>query len=169
MRKNFKSSLAKVLKSEGGFSDHPKDPGGATNKGITLRTYNYFTSGDKSKADLRNITDQEIQNIYLTGYWTKVHCDFLPSGVDYALFDAAVNSGPIRAARWLQIAVDTKVDGIIGLKTLSCVNDYTPGEIIDCMSDIRLRFLRGLRTWETFGNGWGKRVEKVRAIALSMI
>jgi len=169
MRVNFKSSLTEVLKSEGGYSDHPKDPGGATNKGITLRTYNYFTHKDKTKADLRNITDYEVQNIYLTGYWVKCHCDFLPSGVDYCLFDAAVNSGPTRATRWLQQAVDVKIDGIFGSKTMRSINGYTPGEIIEVFCDIRLRFLRGLKTWDDFGNGWGKRVERVKIFSLNIV
>ena len=168
MRNNFKSSLTEVLKSEGKYSDHPKDPGGATMKGITLKTYNNFF-GDKTKADLKEITDKEIHDIYLAGYWTRCHCDYLPGGVDFCVFDAAVNSGPIRAAKWLQTAVDAKTDGIIGPKTLSAVNNYTPREIIDVFCDIRLRFLRGLRTWETFSSGWGKRVEKVRVISLEMI
>ena len=169
MRNNFKSSLIEVLKSEGGYSDHPKDPGGATMRGITLSTYNSFTSGGKTKADLRNISDQEIQNIYLVGYWTRMHCDFLPSGVDYAVFDAVVNSGPSKAARWLQTVVDVEIDGIIGPKTIAAVNNNTPGEVVDLFCDIRLQFLRGLRTWDTFGNGWGRRVERVRFRALNMI
>ena len=169
MRKNFKSSLAEVLKSEGGFSDHPKDPGGATMKGVTLRTYQYFTSPDTTVADLREITDQEIHDIYLIGYWTKCHCDYLPAGVDFTVFDACVNSGVVRATRWLQQVVDVKIDGMLGPITLSAVNDFTPAEIINDFCDVRLRFLRGLRTWDTFGNGWGRRVQRVRVLSLNMI
>ena len=168
MRKNFKYALSEVLKSEGGYSDHPRDPGGATMKGITLITYNNFSNGGKTKADLREITDKEIHDIYLAGYWAKCHCDYLPAGVDFTVFDACVNSGVVRATRWLQQVVDVKIDGLFGPKTLSAVNSFTPCEIISVMCYIRLQFLRELKTWDDFGKGWGRRVLRVKAESLKM-
>lgn len=168
METNFKSALEHVLVHEGGWADHPKDPGGATMKGVTLVTYRRHFGQDKSKDDLRNITDEQLGQIYRSGYWDKCRCDDLPSGVDYAVFDAAVNSGPGRSAKWLQAAVGATQDGGIGPNTLSKVGEHDPIQVINAMCDRRLSFLRSLSTWSTFGKGWGRRVEGVRATALAM-
>ena len=117
---------------------------------------------------LRNIADEELAQIYRSGYWSKCCCDELPTGVDYAVFDAAVNSGPGRGARWLQAAVGAKQDGGIGPQTLSRVEEHDPIQVTDVMCDRRLTFLRTLSTWSTFGKGWERRVEGVRATAIAM-
>lgn len=168
MKKNFKSALKHVLVHEGGWANHPKDPGGATMKGVTLITYRRHFGQKKTKDDLHNISDKELQQIYRSGYWNKCHCDELPAGVDYAVFDAAVNSGPGRGAKWLQAAVGAKQDGGIGPKTLARVAEHDPIKVTDDMCDQRLAFLHSLATWSTFGKGWGRRVEGVRAVALVM-
>lgn len=168
MKRNLKKSLKQVLVHEGGWANHPNDPGGPTMKGVTLRTFRRFFGEDKTKEDLRNITDEELGQIYRSGYWDKCRCDDLPPGVDYAVFDAAVNSGPGRSARWLQAAVGAKQDGSIGDKTLSKVKDQDPTQVIDLMCDRRLAFLRNLPTWPTFGKGWERRVEGVRSTATAM-
>ena len=168
MKRNFKKSLKHVLVHEGGWADHPKDPGGATMKGVTLATFRRFFGEDKTKEDLRKITDEELGQIYRSGYWDKCRCDELPSGVDYAVFDAAVNSGPGRSARWLQAAVGAKQDRGIGPKTLTKVEGHDPTQVIDLMCDRRLAFLRNLSTWTTFGKGWERRVEGVRSTATAM-
>jgi len=168
MKRNFKKALMHVLVHEGGWADHPRDPGGATMKGVTLATYQRHFGEDKSKDDLRNIADEELEQIYRSGYWSKCRCDELPTGVDYALFDAAVNSGPGRGAKWLQAAVGAKQDGGIGPKTLSRVKEHDPLEVIGVMCDRRLTFLRNLSTWSTFGKGWERRVEGVRDTAITM-
>ena len=168
MKRNFKKALKHVLVHEGGWADHPKDPGGATMKGVTLATYRRHFGKAKSKNDLRNIADEELEQIYRSGYWGKCRCDELPVGVDYAVFDAAVNSGPGRGARWLQAAVGAKQDGGIGPKTLSRVEEHDPIQVTGVMCDRRLSFLRSLDTWPTFGKGWGRRVEGVRATAIAM-
>ena len=126
MKRNFKKALKHVLVHEGGWADHPKDPGGATMKGITLATYRRHFGEDKSKDDLRNITDEDLGQIYRSGYWSKCRCNELPAGVDYAVFDGAVNSGPGRGAKWLQAALGAKQDGGIGPKTLSRVEEHDP-------------------------------------------
>jgi lysozyme family protein len=169
MKKNFKRSLKHVLVHEGGWADHPKDPGGATMKGVTLMTFRRHFGEDRSKTELRNITDQQLGKIYRSGYWSKCHCDELPAGVDYAVFDAAVNSGPGRSAKWLQAAVGAKQDGGIGPKTLSKVAEFDPIEIADRICDRRLAFLRSLDNWSIFGIGWGRRVEGVRATVHNML
>lgn len=168
MKRNYKKSLKQVLVHEGGWADHPKDPGGATMKGVTLTTYRRHYGEDKSQDDLRNISNVELEQIYRSGYWDKCSCDALPSGVDYAVFDGAVNSGPGRSAKWLQAAVGAKVDGDIGPKTLARVGELDAIELVDAMCDRRLAFLQGLSTWSTFGKGWGRRVEGVRVTAMDM-
>ena len=168
MEMNFKSALKHVLVHEGGWADHPRDPGGATMKGVTLAVFRRHFGENKSKDDLRNITDEQLEQIYRSGYWNKCRCDDLPSGVDYAVFDAAVNSGPGRGAKWLQAAVGATQDGGIGPNTLSKVGEHDPIQVINAMCDRRLSFLRSLSNWSTFGTGWGRRVEGVRATALAM-
>jgi lysozyme family protein len=168
MKNNFESSLQQVLVHEGGWADHPKDPGGATMKGVTLLTFRRHFGVDKNKDELRAITDEQLNQIYRAGYWDKCHCDELPGGVDYAIFDAAVNSGPGRGAKWLQGAVGAKQDGGIGPKTLTKVKEHNPVHIIDNICDRRLSFLCSLSNWATFGNGWNRRVEGVRSSAISM-
>lgn len=168
MKENFRKSLQQVLVHEGGFADHPQDPGGATMKGVTLTTFRRHFGSRKTKKDLKNITDDQLSQIYRTGYWDKCRCDTLPSGVDFAVFDGAVNSGPGRSAVWLQAAVGAVRDGGIGPNTLSKVATHEPKAIINEMLDRRLAFLRGLSTFSVFGKGWMRRVASVRQNALKM-
>lgn len=168
MKSNFKEALEHVLVHEGGWANHPRDPGGATMKGVTLMTFRRHFGRTKTKADLRNISDQQLEQIYRSGYWDKCHCDKLPKGIDYAVFDAAVNSGPGRSARWLQFAVGAKQDGGIGPKTLAKVKKREPVKIANDMCDKRLSFMRSLSTWSTFGRGWERRVESVRSTTIDM-
>jgi lysozyme family protein len=168
MEINFKNALNHVLVHEGGWSDHPMDPGGATMKGVTLITFRRHFGEGKTREDLRNISDGELEKIYGSGYWHKCHCNDLPSGIDYAVFDAAVNSGPGRSAKWLQASVGAEQDGSIGSETLAHVKEHAPIEVIDDICDLRLDFLRALSTWSDFGKGWEKRVEGVRSAASIM-
>lgn len=168
MRANFRSSLDHVLVHEGGFADHPQDPGGATMKGVTLRTFQRFFGADKTADDLRNITTAQLRRVYRTGYWNVSRCNDLPAGVDYAVFDAAVNSGPGNGAKWLQGAVGAAQDGAIGPETLTKAKAHEPIQVVNDMCDRRLGFLRSLTTWPVFGLGWQRRVDGVRATAVGM-
>ena len=170
MEANFFKSLEMVLKHEGGFVDHPDDPGGATNKGITHKTYSDFLGRPLEDVDeLKNIPDEHVQLIYKQGYWDKVKGDNLPSGVDFAIFDWAVNSGPGRAAKALQKAVGATADGAIGPKTLAAVEAADAAEIIKAVADDREAFYRSLRTFNTFGKGWLRRNKETRDFALEMV
>ena len=168
MEANFKTSLDLVLQHEGGFADHPDDPGGATMKGVTLDVFRRFFGNARTVDDLKNITDDQLATVYRTGYWDKSACDDLPLGLDYAVFDSAVNSGPARGAKWLQGAVGALMDGVIGPRTLERVALHEPPKVIDAMLDARMAFLRGLSTFPVFGTGWTRRVTGVRAKALEM-
>ena len=170
MEANFFKSLEIVLKHEGGFVDHPEDPGGATNKGITHKTYSDFLGRPLEDVnELKNIPDEHVQKIYKDGYWDRVKADQLSSGVDFCIFDWAVNSGPGRAAKALQKAVMVTQDGAIGPMTLAAVEEELPEEIIEKITKEREEFYRSLRTFDTFGKGWLRRNEETRDFALEMI
>lgn len=162
MDSNFQRALSRVLKHEGGYVDHPKDPGGATNRGVTLATFRRYVKPKGTKADLRAITDEQVATVYYKHYWAAVHGGELPAGVDYAVFDLAVNSGPARAARFLQRVVGATEDGRIGPATLAAVRTADPTDVIARLCDARLAWLRTLKTWPTFGKGWERRVTEVR-------
>lgn len=169
MNANFAASLAAVLESEGGYVNHPLDKGGATNRGITQTTYDDWRhSCSLPDADVRTISDEECAAIYRQRYWNGVHADELPSGVDYATFDLAVNSGVNRACRFLQRAVGAVEDGIIGPKTLAAVKALPPLTVVNTLCDERLAYLRSLPNYGTFGKGWTNRVADVRATASGM-
>ena len=168
MQQNFVNALKHVLVHEGGYVDHPRDPGGATNKGVTLAVFQRFYGRAMTKDDLKGITDLQLEEIYKAGYWDKCRCDDLPNGVDYVVFDQAVNSGPGRSAKWLQSAVGSKADGAIGPQTLAAMQGVAVDQVINRMCDARLAFLRGLSIWDTFGRGWQRRVDSVRAYGLQL-
>jgi lysozyme family protein len=171
MRDNFQRSLALVLVHEGGWADHPKDPGGATMKGITLATFRGFYRNNRlTKDQLRAITNAQLQEIYRKRYWDAVKGDDLPLGVDYAVFDFAVNSGPGRAAKFLQKIVGVPQDGQIGPQTLAAVlTPSRPVAIITSLCADRLAWLRKLSTFATFGRGWTTRVRSVETDAQLMV
>jgi len=171
---NFTACLADVLVHEGGYVDHPKDPGGATNLGITHKTLarwrkvSPFTSLPKS--EVKALTKVSVAPIYRAYYWDEVRGDDLPGGLDAAVFDYAVNSGPGRAAKLLQRLVGVAQDGVIGSQTLAAVGKVTNlASLINAYCDARLAFLRGLSTFPNFGRGWTSRVAGVRAKALGMV
>jgi lysozyme family protein len=161
---NFDSAFAKLLMHEGGFSDHKDDPGGKTNFGITeaVARKHGFTG------DMRSLSAEVAKRIYQKDYWDAISADELPAEIRYAMFDAAVNSGPGRAAKWLQACVGVEPDGGIGPKTLAAVNAFDATQLIEDYAKRRLSFLMDLQTWETFGKGWGRRVAEVQKTGLDM-
>lgn len=169
MKQNFDAALVSVLEHEGGWADHPKDPGGATMKGVTLKTYSDWLGREASKDELRNIPGEHLKTIYKTRYWDAVRADELPAGVDYAVFDMAVNSGPGRAAKLLQAAVGATPDGAIGPKTLAAVKAQDPAALIFVFQDKRQDFLESLPTFAIFGKGWTHRVDSVKEKALGLV
>ena len=168
MNSNFDESLAMVLKHEGGWVNHPKDPGGETNMGVTKRVWEEWIGQRVAPGSLKTLTVDDVAPLYKEKYWDRVRGDDLPSGVDYAVFDFAVNSGVSRAIRMLQQIVGVTADGIIGPKTLAAVRDRNPRDLIDEICDKRLAFLQGLPTWPTFGRGWSRRVADVEKTAFYM-
>ena len=145
MDRNFARALAVTLQYEGGWSDNPRDPGGATMKGVTLGTFRRRKPG-ATKADLRAISDQDLAAIYRRDFWSAVNGDTLADGVDLVTFDAGVNSGPGRAKQWLMASI-----GGSNVETVKKV----------CAR--RLGFMQSLKIWKSFGKGWARRVASVEA------
>jgi lysozyme family protein len=168
MKDNFESALKAILHHEGGYVNHPKDPGGMTNLGVTKRVWEEWVGHEVDEKTMRNLTPEIVGPMYKTKYWDKIKGDDLPTGVDYVVFDAAVNSGPGRAAKWLQACVGVEPDGGIGPKTLAAVNAFDANQLIEDYAKRRLSFLMDLQTWDTFGKGWGRRVAEVQKTGLDM-
>lgn len=173
---NFAGALSAVLVHEGGYVDHPADPGGATNMGITHKTLarwrNVQPWSNLPKSEVKNLRRDEAALIYRDGYWDAVRGDDLPAGLDLAVFDFAVNSGPGRAAIYLQNIVSAAPDGKIGPLTITAVNAYCAkfgaAQLVNELCSQRLAFLERLSTWPTFGKGWSRRVAEVRKQSLAM-
>lgn len=160
MKGNFDRTLPWVLIHEGGFVDHPQDPGGATNLGVTQRVYSAWrASSGLTVQAVAHISQDEAAAIYRRQYWDAARCDDLPGGLDYAVFDFAVNSGPSRAVRYLQKVLGVAQDGAIGEVTIRAANarDDIP-ELIADYCGARMKFVRGLSTFKTFGRGWTRRI-----------
>ena len=168
MKENFESCLKSVLHHEGGYVNHPSDPGGMTNLGVTKRVWEEWVGHEVDEKTMRALTPEIVGPMYKAKYWDKVKGDDLPAGVDYCVFDAAINSGPGRAAKWLQAAVGVDPDGGIGPKTLQAVASMDANELVSAYNDRRLSFLHDLPTWNTFGKGWARRVAEVKAAGLDM-
>lgn len=162
---NFSKALEHLLRSEGGYSDHPQDPGGRTNLGVTQAVWEDWIDRSVSEDEMKALTPAKVAPLYRELYWDRIKGDKLPAGVDYCVFDAAVNSGVSRAAKWLQTTVGAVADGAIGEQTLKQVLLTNPQMLIDKYSAIRLEFLKGRSTWPTFGKGWERRVKEVEATA----
>ena len=166
----FAACVAEVLRHEGGYVDHLRDPGGCTHRGITQRTLEGWRREPVTCADVRALTEAEARAIYRAHYWNAVRGDDLPAGLDLIALDAAVNSGRRRAVLWLQEALGgIAVDGVIGPQTLRAVRRaHDRAAVIAQACDLRLAFLRSLPTWPDFGRGWQRRVRAVRQTALAM-
>lgn len=169
MKDNYLKAIAEILKWEGGYSNNPADPGGATMRGITQAVYDaYRKRNGRAVQPVRQIADSELQSIYRFQYWDVVRGDDLPAGIDLAVFDFAVNSGPARAAKYLQMVLGVTADGHIGHVTLQTATEAEPKSVISSVCGRRLDYLKSLRTWPEFHNGWSDRVSGITAKSLAM-
>lgn len=169
MKQNWDVCLAHVLKSEGGFSDHPSDPGGMTNLGVTKKVWEEWTGKPATEQDMRNLTHDDVAPLYQKRYWDAVHGDDLPSGVDLCVFDCAVNAGVGRSARFLQRTAQVTTDGIIGPGTMKAVQAMSPLLVIRDFCAQREMHYKSLPTFPTFGKGWMARLDKVEDDAMKMV
>ena len=162
----FNISLQRILKHEGGFVNDPLDSGGITNLGVTKRVWEEFVGHPVSEADMRNLTVEKVSRLYKQRYWDRVQADKLPKGVDYVVFDFAINAGVGRAIKTLQSTVGSTPDGIIGNQTLARINAMDAKELVQQYSDARVDFYQGIVARKPdqvrFIRGWLNRVEDAR-------
>lgn len=140
--------------NEGGYVNNPHDKGGETKYGISKTTY--------PDVDIENLTLEQAKGIYKKDYWDRCKCDDLPDALSVAVFDFAVNSGVKRAIKYLQLCLGVTADGIIGHQTLGACNRLPTKNILENYLDKRLQYLMSLKDFKYFGNGWGKRINRVR-------
>ncbi len=154
---NFDTAFHRLLGHEGGFVDHPSDPGGATNWGVTqaVARANGYTG------HMRDFPVDMAKAIYWRQYWVPIKADDLPPAIRYAVFDAAVNSGAKQAVKWLQRAIGVNDDGVVGPQTMTFARAANPDFVLRRMLGERLQFMTDLKTWQAFGRGWARRIAEV--------
>ena len=169
MQSNYQKCLETILHHEGGYVNHPKDPGGETNLGVTKRVYEEW-GGTK---DMKDLLVEDVAPIYKKNYWDKMKGDDLPGGLDLCVFDFGVNAGPGRSAKYLQTMIGTVADGGIGPNTLKKVAEYVEANGIETTIENfqanRQRYYEKLSTFATFGKGWTRRVNETTDLAKTMI
>lgn len=177
MKKNFHVALKHLLKSEGGFTNDPRDPGnklpdgraGCTMLGVTQASWESFIGKRTTQEKMRQLTPEDVAPIYKKKYWDAVKADDLPSGLDYLIFDFAVNAGPGRAVKVLQEALGVTPDGVIGKVTMKAISEANPQELIEKFSEAKEAYYCSLKTFDVFGKGWLRRVAEVKGFASDML
>lgn len=165
----YEAALAGLLAHEGGYTNHPSDPGGPTNYGITIYDYRKYVNPNASAADVKAMRIDEAKSIYKAKYWDAQRCSELESGVDYAVFDYGVNSGVGRSGRILRRVIGLPDNtSIVTDEVIAVSRAMQAATLVSLICDERLRFLHSLKTWPVFGNGWGRRVAEVKQYALSI-
>ena len=165
MKDNFDECLKMLLHHEGGYVNHPSDPGGETNLGVTKKVYQEW-GGAK---DMKDLTVEDVAPIYKKNYWDRCKCDDLESGVDWVVFDWAVNSGTGRSAKAIQKICGASQDGAIGPKTLALIKTQDTEYVIEEFGKIRQNFYESLKTFDTFGKGWTRRNKETTEKAIKMM
>jgi lysozyme family protein len=169
MLSNWDNAFKLMLKSEGGFVNHPSDPGGMTNLGVTKATWENWVGRESDEAEMRGLTPEKVEPLYKKKYWDAVRGDELPPGISYLCFDFAVNAGAGRSIKTLQTAVGVTPDGGFGPMTMAAVQAVDPVELIERFSQAKEDFYRSLTTFSTFGKGWLNRVADVKVKASAML
>ena len=169
MQSNWDNAFRLMLASEGGYVHHPSDPGGRTNLGVTQATWENWVGRESDEAEMRGLTPEKVEPMYKKKYWDAVRGDELPIGLDYLMFDFAVNAGAGRAIKTLQAAVGVTPDGGFGPMTMAAVQAVDPNELIERFSQAKEDFYRSLTTFATFGKGWLNRVADVKVKASAML
>jgi len=168
MKDNFEKCLEMVLVHEGGYVNNKNDRGGMTNLGVTRKVYEDWIDRPVSEEEMRNLTPEDVAPIYRKNYADRIHFDSLPSGLDWACLDWAINSGASRPAKAIQRAVGATTDGVIGPKTLQLVAEKDPEFIIDYVYTVRQAFYESLDDYKHFGRGWSRRNKETLHQAMEM-
>lgn len=172
MRENFPRSMPIILAYEGGWSNHPRDPGGVTLEGIIQRVYDAYRKRKGRRVQpltkaMRNTPawEAERNEIYKAQYWDAVRGDQLPAGLDLVMFDSGIMSGPYQATLWLQRALGLNADGHIGEGTLEAIENHPDHDaLVAAICARRLGFVQHLQTWPDFGKGWSARIANLKKI-----
>jgi len=165
----YPEAVRRVLLHEGGYSNHPSDPGGPTNFGITLNDYKRFIDQSGTAINVQRMKVDQAKVIYKSKYWDATKGDQLPPGVDYTVFDYGVNSGTGRAGKVLRRCCGIPADSsVINSAVIEAVNKRDPLALTIAINEERLRFLHNLKTWPVFGVGWNRRVAEVRAYSVAL-
>lgn len=166
----FDAALKVILKMEGGYVNHPRDPGGETNLGVTKRTWQAWTG--RVDVDMKALTPAKVAPLYKARYWDEVGGDDFPPALSLCLFDFAVNAGPARAVKMLQRIAGASVDGQMGPATRRAVQAFVTAhglpELVRRFSEARRDYYRALTTFDTFGKGWLRRVDHIETEALKL-
>ena len=165
---DFKECLDLVLKSEGGFVNHPSDPGGMTNLGVTKKVWEEFVGHPVSEADMRALTPEKVAPLYEQKYWKQCG-DGLPRGLNFLCFSMAINSGTGRSTKLLQQSLGCIPDGVIGPKTRELISASNIATLISKFSETRREYYRSLKTFDVFGKGWISRTDREEKEALDMV
>lgn len=164
----FPSALEILLKHEGGYVNHPKDPGGMTNLGVTRRVWERWVGRRVGEKEMRNLTAEQVAPLYKKRYWDAVKADELPWGLALQVFDFGVNAGPRRAVQTLQRSVGTVADGVYGPLTRKAIKNYIDRhglvKLIEVYASNRIRYYRSLKTFRVFGRGWTRRTQEVMEV-----
>ena len=166
MQGNFEKCLELVLKSEGGWVNHPSDPGGETNLGVTKRVWEEYVGHPVES--LKKLTKEDVAPLYEQKYWRPCYGEILPRGLDFVVFSMAVNAGPGRSVKLLQQSIGCVPDGVIGPRTRELISSSNSATLIAKFSETRREYYRSLKTFPIFGKGWLNRVDHEEAEALSM-
>jgi lysozyme family protein len=169
MDNNFEKAFNFVMKSEGGYVNNPKDPGGETDLGVTKAAWSTWLKRPIQLGEMAKLQLSDVKPFYKALYWDKAYCSKLPTGLDYCLFDAEVNMGVGQAIRLLQKSLGCVPDGVIGENTMIAIHNANPEDLIDKFSAQKEQFYRSLAAFNTFGKGWLARVAQVKQKAKEII
>ena len=177
MIENWDKSCDMVLAHEGGFTNDQRDTGnhlpdgrqGSTMLGCTQANWEAYVGHQVTQDDMKKLTKEDVKPLYKKNYWDVVSGDLLPSGLDYAAFDFAINAGPVASKKMIQRALGVVVDGSIGPNTLKAMSEADPKQLMQKFSDAKTAFYKGLGNFNVYGAGWLKRVADVQAVANKMI
>lgn len=161
----FNRCLAVILQAEGGYSENPQDPGGATNLGITQRALSDWIGSPATIDQVKALTPDSVAPIYEAHYWDAISGADLPTGVDLIAFDCAVNQGPGIAARFLQEAAGAPVDGVVGPHTIAALKTAPAASLVAAITVLRRERYEATANFATFGAGWLRRLDEVSSLA----
>ena len=172
--KQYNHCLEIILHHEGGYVNHPSDPGGETNLGVTKKVYDAYCKKNGLRAkDMKSLEVTDVAPIYKTEYWDRVKGDDMPRALALCVFDFGVNAGTGRAAKYLQGMIGTKKDGGIGPNTLKKLDEYIREHGVDGAvrnyQSLRQKYYEKLKTFKTFGRGWTRRVTETTVSALRWV